>query len=106
MKTAKPTSRTTKPKLRHVVVTTANRGIFIGQTDAPVGAPVIVLTGGRNVFFYTAETDGFVGIASKGIFRGAKVGPAADRLELRNITAVIDASREAVETWAKVGWGS
>ncbi len=102
----KTASRTQKNKLRYVVVTTANRGIFIGQTDAPVGAETVVLKDGRNVFYFTAETGGFVGIASKGLFRGAKVGPAAERLELRNITAVLDASREAVETWSKIGWGS
>jgi len=95
---------TTKQKLRPVVVTTASKGIFIGLTDAPIGAETIILQQGRNVFYYTAETKGFVGIAARGLFNGSKVGPPADRLELRNITSIVDATAEAAKTWESAKW--
>ena len=90
--------------MRPVVVTTAHRGVFIGETDAAVGAEVVVLQNGRNVFRWGAESKGFVGIAAKGLFSGSVVGPAATKLELRNVTAVIDATAEAAATWEQITW--
>lgn len=98
------TSKSTKLKPRPVVVTTQGNGIFIGTTDAPTGSAIVVLTQGRNVFYYTAETKGFVGIAARGLFKGCKVGPAAERLELRNVTSIVDATADAAKTWDGAGW--
>lgn len=95
MAITKPKTKSTKSpaaKPRPVLVTTLHRGVFFGFTAAPEGAETIKLTSCRNVLYWPAECRGYLGLAANGPVRGAKVGPVAETVELRNITSVTDMS--------------
>jgi len=101
--TGKKASVPTKAnKERAVIVTTAHRGVFFGYATA-TGGETIKLRAGRNVIFWSADTKGFMGLASSGPGNGSRVGPAAD-IELRNVTAVVECSSAAAAKWESSPW--
>ena len=87
---------------RAVLVTTAHRGVFFGYAKDTDGA-IIKLRAARNCIYWPVEQKGFLGLASEGPVKGARVGPAAD-LELRNITSVAVCTAQAVDAWEKAPW--
>ena len=89
-------------KERAVVVTTAHRGVFFGYAEDTSGE-TIKLRAARLCIYWSADLRGFMGLAAHGPNKSCKVGPAAD-VELRNITAVLEASEEAVKNWEKAPW--
>jgi hypothetical protein len=92
----------TTKKERAVVVTTAHRGVFFGHATETSG-PTIKLRGARNCIYWSSDLRGFMGLAAAGPNNSCKIGPAAD-IELRDITAVVECSREATERWEKAPW--
>lgn len=90
------------PKERAVVVTTAHRGVFFGYASDTSGE-TIKLRAARLCIYWSADLRGFMGLASHGPNSSCKVGPAAD-IELRSITAVLEASETAVKNWEKAPW--
>lgn len=89
-----------------VLVTTAHRGVFFGYCDDPdalIRAGFGKLTSARNVLYWPAENKGFLGLATHGPMKGARVGPSAD-LRLRDITSVADCSTNAVDAWETQPW--
>jgi hypothetical protein len=97
-------SKKTNGKERAVVVTTSHRGVFFGYTDDTSGA-IISLRAARNCLYWAMDQKGFVGLATFGPTKGARIGPAAD-LELRDITSVAACTPEAVAAWEKAPWSS
>mgnify|MGYP001608872736 CR=1 FL=1 len=91
-----------KGKQRAVLVTTSHKGVFFGYAKETDGA-IIKLRAARNCIYWPVEQKGFLGLASEGPVKGARVGPAAD-LELRDITSVAVCTPEAVEAWEKSPW--
>jgi hypothetical protein len=87
---------------RAVLVTTEHRGVFFGYTSDTEGE-VINLRAARNCIYWSAENRGFLGLASHGPTKEAKVGPAAD-LQLRKITSVAEVTPEAVKRWEDAPW--
>jgi hypothetical protein len=87
---------------RAVLVTTSHRGVFFGYATDTDGA-IIKLRAARNCIYWAANQKGFLGLASTGPLKGARIGPAAD-LELRDITSVAACTPEAVEAWEKAPW--
>jgi len=87
----------TSTSKRPVLVTTEFRGVFFGYADDTSG-DVINLTGARNCIYWPSENGGFLGLASKGPVKGARIGERAD-IELRKITAVAEVTPEAVAAW-------
>lgn len=87
---------------RAVLVTTEHRGVFFGYATDTSGE-VIQLRAARNCIFWSAENKGFLGLASHGPTKEAKVGPAAD-LQLRKITSVAEVTPEAVKRWEAAPW--
>jgi hypothetical protein len=87
---------------RPVVVTTAHRGVFFGYATETDGEQ-IALTRARLCIYWSADVKGFMGLAASGPSKSCKVGPAAD-ITLRNITAVLEASPEAVNAWEGAPW--
>lgn len=87
---------------RAVLVTTAHRGVFFGYATDTDGA-TIKLRAARNCLYWPTENKGFLGLASMGPVKGARVGPAAD-LELRDITAVAECTTAAVTAWEAAPW--
>lgn len=92
-----------KLKLRPVIVTTSYRGIFFGYAEDTSG-DVIKLKNARNCVYWPAEQKGFLGLATAGPVKGARIGPAAPSIELRGITSVIEPTAEAVEKWESAPW--
>jgi len=91
-----------KSKERAVLVTTEFRGVFFGYASDTSG-DVVKLRAGRNVVYWPTEQRGFVGLASRGPLKGARVGPAAD-MELRKVTAIVEVTDEAVKRFEEFPW--
>ncbi len=97
-KAAKKVSEKGQP----VLVTTAHRGVFFGYaTD--VDGETIALKRSRLCLYWSADVKGFMGLAATGPTRGCKIGPAAD-ITLRNITAVLTVTPDAVKAWESAPW--
>ena len=90
------------PKGRPVLVTTAHRGVFFGYADKTDGE-TITLERGRLCTYWSADMKGFMGLASKGPSAGCRIGEPADII-LRNITAVLAVTPEAVKVWEGGPW--
>lgn len=73
---------------RAVLVTTAHRGVFFGYATKTDGE-TIKLRAARCCLYWPPEQKGFLGLASDGPLKGARVGPAAD-IELRDITCAVN----------------
>jgi len=91
-----------KKSERAVLVTTEHRGVFFGYATDTAG-DVIALRAARNCLHWPAENKGFLGLASMGPLKGARIGPAAD-IEIRRITCVAECTPEAVKAWEAAPW--
>jgi hypothetical protein len=99
-------SKANETTQRAVLVTTAHRGVFFGYVpngDSTSG-DTIALERCRNVVWWAQSVRGFLGLASGGPDKSCRIGPAAPRVELRNITSVSDCSDEAVKAFEKGYW--
>ena len=85
-----------------VIVTTAHRGVFFGYADKTDGE-TIKLKAARLCVYWSADMKGFMGLAANGPSSGCKIGPPAN-IELRNITAVLEVTPEAVQRWLDAPW--
>ena len=95
-------NRNKSGKERAVLVTTTHRGVFFGYAEETAGQ-TIKLRAARNCLWWPAENKGFLGLASVGPVKGARVGPSAD-IELRDITCVAECSPAAVKAWEASPW--
>jgi hypothetical protein len=97
--------KTTKKTLteRPVVVTTQHRGVFFGYATDTDG-DIIKLQRARNVVYWSTDVKGFMGLAANGPTSSCKIGPPAD-IQLRNITAVLEVTPDAVKRWEAAPWG-
>lgn len=88
-----------------VVVTTAHRGVFFGYLANGIrDSKTAELTEARMCLYWSAETRGVMGLASGGPAKGSKIGPAVPRMTLQDVTAVMDATPEAVTAWQAALW--
>ena len=101
MKKRTTTKRTTK-QTQPVLVTTAHRGVFFGYTRKTDGE-TITLSRSRLCVYWSADVKGFMGLAAHGPTSGCRIGPPAD-ITLRNITAVLSVTPEAVKAWETGPW--
>ena len=92
----------TREKERPVVVTTVHRGVFFGYATDTTGE-TIALNRSRLCLYWSADVKGFMGLAANGPTKGCRIGPPAD-ITLRNITAVIEVTSDAVAAWEKAPW--
>ena len=87
---------------RPVIITTAHRGVFFGYTDDATGEQ-IALTRSRLCIYWSADVQGFMGLAAKGPTKSCRIGPPAD-ITLRNITAVLEVTPDAEQAWNAATW--
>jgi hypothetical protein len=87
---------------RPVIVTTAHKGIFFGYAKSTSG-PTIQLRGARLCVYWSSDLRGFMGLASHGPNGNCKIGPAAD-IELRDITSVVEVTKDAADKWNLAPW--
>lgn len=97
----KKPSKATK-SVRPVLITTAHRGVFFGYAKDTTGV-TIALDRARLCVYWSSDCKGFMGLASSGPTASCRIGPPAD-ISLRNITAVVEVSAEAVAAWENAPW--
>ena len=95
----------TKEAKRFVVVTTEHRGVFFGNLngDDPT-SKVVTITDAQMCVFWTADVQGVVGLATSGPSKSCRVTPAAPKITLQGVTAVMEATPGAAEAWRKRPW--
>lgn len=91
-----------------VLVTTQHRGVFFGEMEngaMPESLPQsLTLRNARNCLYWSADTLGFLGLATSGPGSGCRVGPAAPRLTLYDVTSIAEVTPEAAEKWEAGPW--
>ena len=87
---------------RPVIVTTAHRGVFFGYATK-TGGETIKLARARLCVYWSPDLKGFMGLATGGPTKSCRIGPPAD-IEVRNVTAVLEVSPEAVKAWESGPW--
>lgn len=89
-----------------VVVTTAHRGVFFGflGADGSRDDKTIELTDVQMCVYWSSDVQGVLGLAATGPSRSCKVTRPAPRITLQDVTAVIDATIEAVKLWQDRPW--
>jgi len=98
----KKTVKKSKPGERAVLVTTEHRGVFFGYATKTDCDPII-LKRSRLCVYWSSDVKGFMGLAATGPSESCRIGPAAD-IELRNITAVVKVTPDAVKKWELGPW--
>lgn len=87
---------------RAVLVTTQHRGVFFGYEESREGT-TIILRRARNCVRWS-NTKGFLGLAESGPNEQCRIGPAADKLELLNVTSIAEVTPAAVDKWEAAPW--
>lgn len=87
---------------RPVLVTTKHRGVFFGYATDTTG-DVITLKRARCCVKWQGIR-GFLGLTTDGPNKDCRIGPAAEELQLRDITAVALCSPTAVTAWEQAPW--
>lgn len=92
-------------KKRFVVVTTEHRGVFGGYLNGQdETAKTITLTDAQMCVWWSASVGGVVGLAAGGPDKSCRVSPAAPKLVLQSVTAVMEATPEAEKAWRARPW--
>lgn len=89
-------------KERAVLITTEYKGVFFGYA-ADTSGDTIKLKRARNCIYWPAQNKGFMGLASDGPHRDARIGPPAD-IELRKVTSVVEVTPQAEKVWNEFKW--
>ena len=89
-------------KERPVLVTTEYRGVFFGYAISTNG-DTIKLKRARNCIYWPSQNKGFMGLASDGPHKDARVGPPVD-IELRKVTSVVEVTEKAEKVWNAFKW--
>ena len=103
MKAKNVKAKKTKQTERPVLVTTEHRGVFFGYADDVDGDP-IRLKRARLCVYWSSDVKGFMGLAANGPTDNCRIGPPAE-IQLRNITAILEVTPEAVKKWEAAPWG-
>jgi hypothetical protein len=100
----------TENNTRPVVVTTEHKGVFFGFIPAgevylhPADSKALTLTDAQMCVYWSADVQGVLGLAATGPSRGSKVTRAVSSLTVTDVTAVMDATGEAVKAWQGRPW--
>ena len=84
--------------MRPVIVTTEFRGVFFGYAEDTSGEN-ITLTNARNCIYWPSQNGGFMGLASEGPAKGARIGCVVEKIDLRKVTSVIEVTEAAASAW-------
>lgn len=87
---------------RPVLVTTEYKGVFFGYATNTDG-DTINLKRARNCIYWPIQNKGFMGLASDGPHKDARIGPPAD-IELRKVTSVVEVTPKAEKVWNEFAW--
>ncbi len=83
-----------------VLVTTEHRGVFFGWIDPECETDKsIAVENCKLCLYWSTDVHGFLGLASHGPTANCRIGAAAPRVLLHDVTSVTDVSEEAVARW-------
>jgi len=92
-------------KKQHAVVTTEKRGVFFGEVvKHDMEKRLATLKEAQMCIYWSKETKGVLGLASKGPQKGSKVTPVIPQLEVNEVTAVMVATEGAIKAWRTGIW--
>jgi len=86
-----------------LVVTTLHRGVFFGY-GGNTNDKIIKLRNVRMCVSWPVENHGMVGLAANGPVDGSRISPAAPSVILQDVSAIFEASPEAVKRWESEIW--
>lgn len=86
-----------------LVVTTKHRGVFFGF-GIPSSTEEIKLENAQMCISWSSDVRGVLGLAATGPSKNCRVGLPVPAIHLRDVTAVIEASEEAVKAWESKPW--
>ena len=87
----------------HAVVTTKHRGVFAGLVESESG-DVVTLVQARMCVYWETSMHGVLGLAAQGPSKACRIGPVVPRIKLRDVTALIEMSPDAVAAWEAEPW--
>lgn len=87
-----------------VVVTTEHRGVFFGYLQGNRDSPVVELREAMMCVYWSASVRGVLGLAATGPDAKCRVTPPVPSIMLHKVTAVMEASDEAVKAWLARPW--
>lgn len=87
-----------------VVVTTEHRGVFFGWLDGARGADPVHLREAQMCVYWSASVRGILGLAASGPDAACKITPVIPSITLHKVTAVMEATGEAVKAWQHQPW--
>jgi hypothetical protein len=96
--------RETMTTRRPVVICTKYRGVFFGYAEDTSGDTVTIYDY-RMCVYWHSSVRGVIGLASDGPNGQCRVTGKAPSIELRGVTAVMEATDAAVSKWEKGPWG-
>ena len=86
-----------------LLVTTAHKGVFFGY-GTPTSEATIELTRARMCVYWDSALRGVMGLATVGPNGNCKIGPAVDKITLRDVTMCAEVSDIAAANWEKGIW--
>ena len=87
-----------------VVVITDFKEIFFGYTESKPDADIIILKHGRQVIYYSKDTQGLVGLASIGPGKDSRISPACPQIVIRKPVNVLVVNESAIAKFSSVVW--
>jgi len=86
-----------------LMVTTEHKGVFFGYGEAQE-SKTIELDNARMCVYWNEATKGVVGLAAIGPQLGCRITPAAPKIYLNGVTAIMVCSEIATKQWEKEPW--
>lgn len=89
----------------HAVITTEHRGVFFGEIDPKQREhKTLTIQNAQMCVYWSADVKGIVGLAATGPTEGCRITAAAPSITVNAVTAVMEASDEAVLAWKASSW--
>lgn len=85
------------------VVTTGKRGVFFGLVSSRK-KDSLTLSDAQMCVYWSSDVRGILGLASSGPNKNCRVTKAIPKIELNEITSIMDCTKEAIENWKQCFW--
>lgn len=89
---------------QYKVVTTGKRGVFFGIVKNKK-KDSLDLHDAQMCVYWSSDVRGVLGLASSGPNKNCRITKAIPKIELNEITSVMDVTEEAYKNWKECFWG-
>jgi hypothetical protein len=93
----------TTEKKQALMVTTVHRGVFFGY-GTKTKESEIELENVRMCVYWSSDMHGVMGLAVQGPSAQCKISPSVNKVLLRDVTAIMEVTPEAIKAWEKGPW--